>query len=119
MGGDGTGPVGEYKERDVALFIIRHADEACVLRLDQELAKVVGYQRVALRLGANPHYELDTSRLSTLEWLYAMAKLQRPVSREACEAALAEMLMETIASNSCPPMREVDTFSLPWMTGLV
>ena len=41
----------KYKERDVALFIIRHADEACVLRLDQELAKVVGYQRVALRLG--------------------------------------------------------------------
>ena len=101
----------KYKERDVALFIIRHADEACVLRLDQELAKVVGYQRVALRLGANPHYELDTSRLSTLEWLYAMAKLQRPVCREACETALAEMLMETIASNSCPTMREVDTFS--------
>lgn len=101
----------KHKERDVALFIIRHADEACVLRLDQELAKVVGYQRVALRLGANPHYELDISRLSTLEWLYAMAKLQRPVCREACEAALAEMLMETIARNSCPPMRQIDTFS--------
>ena len=101
----------KYKEREVALFIIRHADEACVLRLEQELAKVVGYQRVALRLGANPHYEVDTSRLSPLEWLYVMAKLQRPVSREACEAVLAEVLMEAIACSSCPPMREVDTFS--------
>jgi hypothetical protein len=41
----------KYKERDVALFIIHHADEACVLRLDQELAKVVGYPAGGIEVG--------------------------------------------------------------------
>lgn len=101
----------KYQEKEAALCIVSHACEDCVLKMEQELSKSIGYQRVALRLGANPNYEVNHSALPHLSWLYVMAKLKRRVETAVCRTILFEVLMEAWTNEQCPPMLGKHGFS--------
>ncbi|MDO4691296.1 MAG: hypothetical protein Q4A64_00320 [Porphyromonadaceae bacterium] len=101
----------QYKEKEVALFIVNYANEDCVLKMEQDLSKIIGYQKVALRLGGNPNYEINQSALSSLEWLYVMAKLRRPIDVAVCEAILNTMLVDAIKNESLPSSLDGHEFS--------
>lgn len=101
----------KYQEKEAALFIVKYADYNIVLRIETSLAKVIGYQKVALRLGMNPNYEVNKSLLSDLDWLYVMAKLKRAIDKTTCEVIFNEVLMKTLLDKETPFFREDEVFS--------
>lgn len=88
-----------YQEEEAALVLLDYAEENCILEQQSRLVEQLGYQKVALRLGKNPEYEVDRTQVSDLEWLYIMVKLQRHVDRVTCELVFSEVLMEVIVKN--------------------
>lgn len=110
----------QYKEREIALFIVKHADEESVLKLEQPLSEAIGYQKVALRLGLNPNYEVNQSALSHLEWFYVMAKLKHKVDPAVCEMIFAEILSKAVVRKKCPIISDdcIFSFALDDQVGL-
>lgn len=58
----------------VAQVVLKHLPDAFVFRFQEELAEAAGYVYVCARLARNPEFTLDESRLSTPDYLYALAK---------------------------------------------
>ena len=58
----------------LAQVALRHFPDSFILTFQEELAEAAGYVYVCARLARNPEFTLDESRLSTPDYLYALAK---------------------------------------------
>lgn len=101
----------KHQDKESALFIIKYAEEESISRMEESLSEVIGYQKVAIRLGTNPNYNVNKNLLSDIEWLYVMAKLKRLVDKATCELILNNLLIDSIINNSLPVMQDNDIFS--------
>jgi len=58
----------------LAQVVIRHLPESFVLAEQEKLADAIGYTYVCARLGKRKDFIIDASRLTTLDYLYVLAK---------------------------------------------
>ncbi len=69
----------------LAYVILRHFPNNYILTEQDRLAEVAGYQYVCARVGNEPSFVLDASRLSTPDYLYVWAKLGRQIDKGKAE----------------------------------
>jgi hypothetical protein len=72
--------------------ILRHFNDSYIMENHEELAKSVGYANVCARVGADPSFAMDSSRLSIPDHFYVAAKLDLPVKCENMEILLNRFL---------------------------
>jgi hypothetical protein len=91
------GHVGEAwvrtRRQILAYVILRHFPNSFILLEQESLSDVAGYQFVCARLGNEPSFFLDESRLTTPNLFYVMAKLGRTVDSEEMEKKLYDFLL--------------------------
>lgn len=79
----------DTRDRKLAFTIIRHFPAGTVIEESEALSAATHYAYVAARIGNEPGFTLDMSRLSVSDHLYVWAKLGRKMTeREAREMVL-------------------------------
>ena len=81
------------KRQMLAYVILRYFPNRYILQEQLSLTQTAGYQYVCARIGNEPEFEMDESRLSTPELLYVMAKLGRTVEDEVMEKRIYDFLL--------------------------
>ena len=69
----------------LAYVILRHFPNEYILTEQDRLAEAAGYQYVCARVGDEPSFVLDASRLSTPDCFYVWAKLGRQIDKGKAE----------------------------------
>lgn len=91
------GYVGEAWERTrrqiLAYVILRHFPNSYILLEQESLSDVAGYQFVCARIGNEPSFFFDESRLTIPDLFYVTAKLERTVDNEEMEKKLYDFLL--------------------------
>lgn len=91
------GHVGEAwvrtRSQILAYVILRHFPNNYVLLEQESLSDVAGYQFVCARIGNEPGFFLDESRLTIPNLFYVMAKLRRTIDSEEMEKKLYDFLL--------------------------
>ena len=84
-----------YKTRIQALayVILRHFPDGYILKEQDHLSEIAGYQYVCARVGNDPSFVLDESRLNTPDYFYVMAKLGRKVDAVVMEKRFYDYLL--------------------------
>ena len=77
----------------LAYVILRHFPNSYILQEQEPLSAVVGYQFVCARIGDEPEFTMDYSRLSIPNLIYVMAKLGRKVHSEIMEKKIYDFLL--------------------------
>lgn len=81
------------KRQMLAYVILRYLPNNYILQEQLPLAQIAGYQYVCARIGNEPEFEIDESRLSTPVFLYVMAKLGRTVDYDVMEKRIYDFLL--------------------------
>ena len=84
----------ESRKPMLAYVILRHLSNAFILREQERLAQAASYPHVCARVGNEPSFAMDESRLDVLDYLYVMAKLGRSVDSEEAERRLYSFLLD-------------------------
>ena len=100
----------ETHEELLAYLVLRYLPAKYVMAQQDQLADVVDYSYVCARLGNEPGFVMDESRLSVPEYFYAVAKSGFPVNRAALQARLDAYL-------NSDNVREDQTGLLLWAMG--
>lgn len=91
------GHVGEAwvrtRRQMLAYVILRHFPNGYIMQEQGSLAAVAGYQFVCARIGNEPGFVLDKSRLTVPNLFYVMAKLGRTIDNEEMEKKLYDFLL--------------------------
>lgn len=77
----------------LAYVILRHFPNRYILQEQFHLSESAGYQYVCARVGNEPEFVLDESRLCVQDYFYVMAKLGRKVDAEAMEKKIYNFLL--------------------------
>ena len=77
----------------LAYVILRHFPNEYILREQDRLVAIAGYQHVCARLGNEPSFEMDESRLNTPDYFHVMASLGRDVDAGALEQRFYDYLL--------------------------
>lgn len=77
----------------LSYVILRHFPNEYIFREKDRLEAVAGYQHVCARLGNEPSFEMDESRLNTPDYFYVMASLGRDVDADALEKRFYDYLL--------------------------
>lgn len=77
----------------LAYVILRHFPNAFILEEQERLAQAASYPHVCARVGNEPSFKMDESRLDVVDYLYVMAKLGRSVDAEDAERRLYSFLL--------------------------
>lgn len=102
----------KYHEKEAALIMVRYLDLTVIEQQAPALISLLGYNHVAVRLGENPDFYIDRSRLTALEYLYIMVKGHRPVTSEEAEEVLAQTIQEVTGTKRTPIMHQNSSPSL-------
>lgn len=78
----------------LAFVILRHFPNTFILREQERLAQTASYPHVCARVGNEPSFAMDESRLDVLDYLYVMAKLGRSVDSAEVERRLYSFLLD-------------------------
>ncbi len=76
----------------LAYVILRHFPNEYILREQDRLEAIAGYQHVCARIGNEPSFVMDESRLNTPDYFYVMASLGRDVDAGALERRFYDYL---------------------------
>ena len=79
--------------KTLAYVILRHFPNEYILQEQTRLSDIAGYQYVCARVGNEPSFVLDESRLSTPDHFYVLAKLGREVDANALEQRFYDYLL--------------------------
>lgn len=90
----------QYRDIKAAWVIVKHFQYDVIEANAELLSADCGYQPVALRLGVNPDYDIDVTRLTDIEQLYVIAKLHRPISDEYAESLFYLNMLSALSSRS-------------------
>ena len=77
----------------LAYVILRHFPDDYILKEQTKLSEIAGYQYVCARVGNDPSFVFDESRLITPDYFYVMAKLGRNVDATAMEQRFYDYLL--------------------------
>ena len=78
----------------LAYVILRHFPNAFILEEQERLAQAATYPHVCARVGNEPSFKMDESRLGVVDYLYVMAKLGRSVDSGDAERRLYSFLLD-------------------------
>ena len=77
----------------LAQVILKHLPEAFVIAEQDRLAEAAGYVHVCARLGKRKDFQIDSNRLSTPDYIYALAKSgSKNVDEKSLETRINEYL---------------------------
>ena len=79
--------------KTLAYVILRHFPNEYILQEQTKLSDIAGYQYVCARVGNEPSFIIDESRLSTPDHFYVLAKLGREVDANAFEQRFYDYLL--------------------------
>lgn len=77
----------------LAYVILRHFPNNYIVQEEYPLSESAGYQYVCARIGNEPEFVLDESRLCVQDYFYVMAKLGRKVDFEKMEKKIYDFLL--------------------------
>lgn len=77
----------------LAYVILRHFPDEYILKDQKRLSEIAGYQYVCARVGNDPSFVLDESRLNTPDYFYVMAKLGGKVDAVVMEQRFYDYLL--------------------------
>lgn len=92
----------KFYDKGSAFVILKHMSYELVIKYEQKLSEIVGYKQVALRLGTNVNYNIDRARMSDIDYLYVMAKLLRPITKQTADMILSKTILQVIDECTCP-----------------
>ncbi len=78
----------------IAYVILRHFPNAFILEEQERLAQAASYPHVCARVGNEPSFKMDESRLGVVDYLYVMAKLGRSVDSGDAERRIYSFLLD-------------------------
>ena len=91
-------------DKILSYVILRHFPDSFILAEQERLGEVAGYQFVCARVGNDPSFILDETRLRFPDYLYVMARLGRKVDAVEMERRIYDFLLHYNAYNEIKPM---------------